>query len=157
MATRVAEAVNTILPDHQKGFLPERNTINATLNIIEAVSVLKTTLSQPSFLLQLDQQKAYDRVNHTYLLKVLEVFGFPTTFQKIVDQIFLDQTVNITNNKILSREFQLGRGVRQGDPLSPILFVMVIEPLLMALTSVPIGSVKTEPNRSSTRQFRFGF
>ena len=105
MATRVAEAVNTILPDHQKGFLPERNTINATLNIIETVSVLKTTLSQPSFLLQLDQQKAYDRVNHTYLLKVLEVFGFPTTFQKIVDQIFLDQTVNITNNKTLLREF----------------------------------------------------
>ena len=107
------------------------------MNIIEAVSALKQDASSPSFLLQLDQQKAFNRVNHTYLTMVLKAFGLPHTFINISNQIFHQQTANITDNKSLSRSFRLGRGVRQGDPLSPILFALAIEPLLASLSASP--------------------
>src|SRR5579883_3369802 len=61
-------------------------------------------------------------------------FNLPNTFIKIVESIFYHQTAKITDNKYLSKSFRLGRGVRQGDPLSPILFTLSIEPLLATLS-----------------------
>src|SRR2546421_1437427 len=86
LANRVGKAVNTILPEHQKEFLSGRNTIDATLNIIEAVSALKQDATSVSFLLQLDQQKTFDRVNHAYFTMVLNAFGLPHTFINISNQ-----------------------------------------------------------------------
>src|SRR3989440_9291348 len=68
---------------------------------------------------------------------VLKAFGLPHTFINISNQIFHQQTANITDNKSLSRSFRLGRGVRQGDSLSPILFALAIEPLLASLSASP--------------------
>ena len=105
------------------------------MNIIESVNCLKKNKNEDSFLLQLDQQKAFDRVNHKYLLQVLRKFGLGESLIKIVSNIFFNQEARITNNKLLSRSFRLNRGVRQGDPLSPILFALSIEPLLARLSS----------------------
>ncbi|CAG8671601.1 3782_t:CDS:2, partial [Ambispora gerdemannii] len=137
LAGRLAKVAGRHLPHHQKGFLPERNTIDATLNILTATEVLKSYINTPTYLLQLDQQKAFDRVNHQYLSKVLEHFGLPPVFIQLVNNIFGQQSANITDNKHLSNEFRLERGVRQGDPLSPILFALSIEPLLATLSSSP--------------------
>src|SRR5947209_18877029 len=49
----------------------------------------------------------------------------------------MKQTANITDNKNLSRSFKMERGVRQEDPLSPILFDLAIEPLLSTLSALP--------------------
>src|SRR2546423_10534544 len=68
---------------------------------------------------------------------VLNAFSLPHTFINISNQIFNQQSANITDNKSLSRSFRLGRGVRQGDPLSPILFALAIEPLLASLSMSP--------------------
>ena len=105
------------------------------MNIIESVNCLKKNKNEDSFLLQLDQQKAFGRVNHKYLLQVLRKFGLGESLIKIVSNIFFNQEARITNNKLLSRSFRLNRGVRQGDPLSPILFALSIEPLLARLSS----------------------
>src|SRR5205823_3409354 len=83
------------------------------------------------------QQKAFNRINHTYLTMVLNAFGLPHTFINILNQIFHQQSANITHNKSLSRSFKLGRDVRQRDPLSPILFALTIEPLLASLSAFP--------------------
>src|SRR2546421_12132991 len=68
---------------------------------------------------------------------VLKAFGLPHTFINISNQIFHQQTANITDNKSLLRSFRLGREVRQGDSLSPILFALAIEPLLASLSASP--------------------
>ena len=68
---------------------------------------------------------------------VLNAFGLSHTFINISNQIFHQQTANITDNKSLSRSFRLGKSVRQEDPLSPILFALTIEPLLAFLSAFP--------------------
>src|SRR6266487_2081618 len=136
LAVRLGAIAGNHLPQHQKGFLPTRNVVDATLNVLEMAHVLKGVDDLPTFLLQLDQQKAYDRVDHDYLGLVMAHFNLPQKFITLVMNIFTNQTANITDNKNLSRSFKMERGVRQGDPLSPILFDLAIEPLLASLSAL---------------------
>ena len=136
LAQRLAEIASKIIPHHQKGFLPARNTIDATLNIKTTWSALKDNKNDPAFLLQLDQQKAFDRVNHNYLIQVLKAFNLPPNFIRIIAAIIFEQKAAITDNQTFSKQFRLERGVRQGDPISPILFALAIEPFLATIAGL---------------------
>ncbi|KAG1180285.1 hypothetical protein G6F36_010434 [Rhizopus arrhizus] len=80
--------------------------------------------------LLLDQEKAYDRVHHSYLKKVLLKFGFPPTLVNSLIALFFGNRVCININGHFTNEVDQGRGLRQGDPLSPLLFNLVLEPFL---------------------------
>ncbi len=80
-------------------------------------------------IIALDQEKAYDKVDHTYLWKVLERFGIPPDFIHLVQSLYKHANTSIMINGILSRPYRIYRGVRQGDPLSCLLFDLAIEPL----------------------------
>jgi len=84
-------------------------------------------------ILFLDQEKAFDRVDHTFLLLILEKFGFGPNFIKWIMICYQSSKARIKVNGHLSDPFPILRGVRQGDPLSPLLFTLVIECLIIAL------------------------
>ena len=78
-------------------------------------------------LINLDQSKAFDRVDHRFLAVVLETAGFKPEFRK-----YNPQAVVQVNGRC-SGAFAVERSVRQGCPLSPLLYVLALEPLLRRL------------------------
>ncbi len=83
--------------------------------------------------LNLDFEKAFDRVSHHYLFQVLEKMGFPGKFLAWVGLLYRDITSRILVNGDLSKAINIRSGVRQGCPLSPLLYVACIEPLAKVL------------------------
>ena len=83
-----------------------------------------------SSILSLDQRKAFDRVSHEYLHAVLEQINLGTYFRTWIKIMYDDPRSSLLINHTLSAPFSLGRSVRQGDPLSPALYVISLEPFL---------------------------
>ncbi len=72
-------------------------------------------------LISLDQEKAFERVEHTYILNTLEAFGFIKDFEDKIKVLYNDTESVIKVNGGLSAPFKLTRGVRQVCPLSGML------------------------------------
>ena len=85
--------------------------------------------NEPAILLTLDQEKAFDRVDHEFMLRVLRKFGFGPSFYGWVELFYAKAFSRILVNGALSQPVYLHRGVRQGCPLSPLLYVLVSEVL----------------------------
>ena len=85
----------------------------------------------------LDQEKAFDRVNHDFLYKTMKAFGIGNVFIDWVTKIYSNATSLLSINGYFSERIPLKRGVRQGCPLSALLYVMVIEVLALQLRTNP--------------------
>ncbi|XP_035258048.1 uncharacterized protein LOC118219178 [Anguilla anguilla] len=83
--------------------------------------------------LNLDFEKAYDRVSHQYMFHVLRKMGFPEGFLARVGLLYTEVRSKILVNGRLSKTVAVNCGVRQGCPLSPLLFVCCVEPLAQIL------------------------
>ena len=79
-------------------------------------------------ILNLDQAKAFDRVSHRYLFDVLEAFGFGPGFRSWVRLLYTDVLSRILVNGNVTAALQVQRSVRQGCGLSPLLYVLSVEP-----------------------------
>lgn len=88
----------------------------------------------PGLMVTIDFEKAFDSVSWSFLNKTLQRFGFGDSFRKWVPHTFYNNISScIMNNGVSTALFPVGRGVRQGDPLSPYLSILVLEPLLSAI------------------------
>ncbi|XP_042142950.1 uncharacterized protein LOC121833600 [Ixodes scapularis] len=88
-------------------------------------------------LVSLDQAKAFDRVEHQYLLGVLDGFGFSSESAQLFAALYSDLRSDLFLNGSLVARFPVTRGVRQGCPLSPVLFVLSLEPFLVGVDRHP--------------------
>ena len=79
-------------------------------------------------ILSIDAEKAFDKIQHPFL-KTLEKVGIEGTYFKIIKAIYEKPTANIILNGETLRDFSLRSGTRQGCPLSPLLFNIVLEVL----------------------------
>lgn len=129
---RIIGAVAMIIGPHQNGFLPARSIFDS---IKEAQTLVDRAeqLQSPVYLLLLDQEKAYDRVDHAYLWRALERIGMPETYIRAIKSCYRSATTRVMVNGHMSEPFDCNRGVRQGDPLSCILYDIAIEPLAQLL------------------------
>ncbi|CAM2106434.1 unnamed protein product [Caretta caretta] len=97
-------------------------------------------------LLSLDQEKAFDRVDHGNLLGTLQVFGFGPHFVSFLQVLYAFAECLVRFNWTLTEPVSFGRGVRQGCPLSGQLYARTIEPFLCLLCRRLTGLVLWEPD-----------
>jgi len=130
-------AVAKLHPD-QKGFVPGR-LMNEHTRLASEVAHLCDATGTPGFIVGLDQAKAYDRVDQPWLLQVLVASGLPPDLIMLISDLTDGCKSRVRINSGYSPYFVLKRGVRQGDPLSCLLFNFSIEPLAIKLRQVVKG------------------
>ncbi|CAM2111689.1 unnamed protein product [Caretta caretta] len=96
-------------------------------------------------LLSLDQEKAFDRVDHEYLLSTLQAFGFGPQFVSFLWVLYASAECLVRLNWTLTEPVSFGRGVQQGCPLSGQLYALAIEPFFCLLRRRMTGLVLREP------------
>ncbi|KAG0415775.1 hypothetical protein HPB47_007049 [Ixodes persulcatus] len=132
------------LASRLQAFLPElvnpRQTCSVSGRSIHTLTtltrdILEFTRSRRAngLLVSLDQAKAFDRVEHQYFLGVLDGFGFSSESAQLFAALNSDLRSDLFLNGSLVARFPVTRGVRQGCPLSPVLFVLSLEPFLVGV------------------------
>lgn len=91
----------------------------------------------PMMLVALDMEKAFDRVNHRFLFSTMDRMGFGPCFLRWLGIMYTDVGSRVIVNGHMGRLVLQRTGVRQGCPLSPLLFVLYIEPLGAAIRADP--------------------
>ena len=86
--------------------------------------------------IKVDLEKAYDRLEWSFIKMVLEHFGFPEMLIKLIMCCVSTTTTSILFNGSKLDSFQPSRGIRQGDPISPYLFLLCMEFLRAHITSM---------------------
>lgn len=95
------------------------------------------------FLLKVDFEKAYDSVNWDFMNYMLERMGFSLVWRKWIRICICSNSVSILVNGSPTEDFNVGKGLRQGDPLAPFLFLIVAEGLArLVQKAVSIGKLK---------------
>ena len=84
-------------------------------------------------IISIDAEKAFDKVRHPFMIKTLNKVGIDRAFLNIIKAIYERPTANIILNGQKLRAFPLRSGTRQGCPLSPLLFNIVLEVLATAI------------------------
>lgn len=91
--------------------------------------------SESGILVSFDQEKAFDRVNDSFLFKLLCYLGFGSCFIKWVSALYRGANMKIPLNGYLTKQIEINHLVRQGDPLSPLLYVLCVKVLASLIRS----------------------
>ena len=131
LTNRLKPVLPTII--HKTQTAIDSRKINHTVHLIRDLIDYTNEQNIGACFLFLDQEKAFDRVDHEFLFKVMETFGIGKTFIDWLRMIYSNATMTVKVNGFLTEAIPILRGVRQGDPLSFFLYIFVNEILSLQL------------------------
>jgi ribonuclease HI/endonuclease/exonuclease/phosphatase family metal-dependent hydrolase len=134
LSERLSKVVSHMVDEDQAGFIPKRSILDH-VRLSKAMVDLAEATEEDGVIVALDQEKAYDRIKHDYLWQVMREFRIPEDFINTVKTLYTNANTVIILNGEQSSPLTVTRGVRQGDPLSCLLFDIAIEPLACLLRS----------------------
>ena len=130
LARRLCKVLPNIIHSDQCAYVKDR-LISDAIRTIDDIMWYTRSRGIEGMLVAIDFEKAFDSVDLKFLMRVLEVFNFGPGFIQSIKTFYNGAKSCVINNGYTSHYFDLGRGVRQGDPLSAYLFITVIEVLLI--------------------------
>lgn len=140
IATRLGKVAPHLIHNNQNGFIPGRGLYDAT-RTSQMVLEYCEQFEINGCVISLDQEKAYDKIAHDYLWKVLEKLEFPKHFIDMIKSIYGNAKTIIMVNGVLPEPINVARGVRQGDPMSCLLYNLAIEPLAAAIRNSKLKGI----------------
>lgn len=131
ISDRLQAASNEVVHAAQTGFIVGRSS---ALNLV-TLSLLQRAVDNgevpgPVWILNLDQQKAYDRVRLEWLLESLQSYGFGPRFLTYIREMYRHPSVRQSAEGHMTEPIPLACGILQGDPMSPLLYNLSLQPLL---------------------------
>uniref|UniRef100_A0A670JUF4 Reverse transcriptase domain-containing protein n=1 Tax=Podarcis muralis TaxID=64176 RepID=A0A670JUF4_PODMU len=114
----------------QAGFLPRRHLSDNVRNIIDILEKLEVNINTKAVLIFVDAEKAFDNISWSFMMKNLRGMGVGQGFENGIGAIYSEQKAKFIVNNVVTEEFKIEKGTCQGCPISPLLFISVLEVLL---------------------------
>nr|GEZ89676.1 RNA-directed DNA polymerase, eukaryota [Tanacetum cinerariifolium] len=140
LANRLVTIISDIVSDTQSAFLAKRNILDGPFILNELLSWCMKNKKHAMFF-KVDFAKAHDSVRWDYLLDVLKAFGFGPTWCNWIWGTLVSARASVLVNGSPTSEFSFHRGLKQGNPLAPFLFILVIESLHLSFSRASSGGV----------------
>jgi exonuclease III len=132
IAKKLGKVAPFLIHPDQAGFVPGRSLFDHTRQTTLMIDYCET-VEINGCIIALDQEKAYDKIAHDYLWKTIEKFNFPSIFINLIKTLYSDVRTHVMVNGMIPEPIQIGRGVRQGDPMACLLYDLAIEPLAASI------------------------
>ena len=126
LSGRIKEVLSSLISSNQTAYV-DGQIISESGRLISDILEITDLSKLNGILLTIDIEKAFDSVNHAFLISALEKYGFGKNFLKWINVLLNNQESCVINGGFTKQYFKLERGTRQGDPISAYLFVLVLE------------------------------
>ena len=136
LSVRLSKVLQFIVDPDQTCSVPGRR-ISSNLHLLRDILDYIDRTNETGILVSLDQEKAFDRVNRTFLRNLLVRLGFGPSFCHWIDTFYNGANMRVIVNEWLTEPIPLSRGVRQGDSLSPMLYILCVESLACRIRACP--------------------